>query len=258
MAHAMMRRLVLTALCLCVWASTVSAAIALRQHGTTTTTALANTSATTITSSLSGSVLIIGTEYGLAGGTVVSVTDNKGDTWVQATNAASAPIGGGGTDIWYFLTPASGVTTITVTYSSTSTNEKTAWYAEVTGFTTPAFDIAGHVTSGAAMGFNNPGPSLTTAAAAGFIWAVDQTALGNLTGMQGGNAFTFGDQQPGTGGASAYLITVGTGTYQPVWVSDTTADTVDSSAAAFKETAGGGCAAATGGLTLRGVGGCNN
>lgn len=215
-------------------------AIALRQHGTAYSAANANTSSATITSSLAGSVLIIATEYGLAGGTILSVTDNKGNTWVQATNAASAPLGGGGTDVWYYLTSASGVTTITVTYSSTSTNEKTIWYAEVTGFTTPAFDVAGHVTSGTATGFNNPGPSITTASAAGFIWAADQTALGNLTGMQGGNAFTFGDQQTNTGGASAYLITAGTGTYQPVWVSDTTADTVDSSAAAFKETSGGG------------------
>ena len=66
-------------------------------------------------------VLAVSTEFdggsGKSSGSVVSVTDNQNDTWTRAT--AVNPSTRIGSEIWYAPSAAAGVTSVTVTYSTT-------------------------------------------------------------------------------------------------------------------------------------------
>jgi phosphatidylinositol-3-phosphatase len=75
----------------------------------------------TTAATTAGHVLAISTEFdggsGKSSGAVVSVTDNQNDTWTRATAAnATTRIG---SEIWYAPAAAAGVTSVTVTYSTT-------------------------------------------------------------------------------------------------------------------------------------------
>ena len=87
-----------------------------------------------------GDLLAVTTEFdggsGKSSGSVVSVTDNKGDTWTRAT--AVNPSTRIGVEVWYSPGAAAGVTLVTVTYS-TSVNPVLEFY-ELSGAT--SFDKA--------------------------------------------------------------------------------------------------------------------
>jgi hypothetical protein len=80
-----------------------------------------------------GHVLAISTEFDggsdTSSGSVVSVTDNQNDTWTRAT--AVNPSTRIGSEVWYAPSAAAGVTSVTVTYS-TSVNPVVRFY-EISG-----------------------------------------------------------------------------------------------------------------------------
>ncbi len=81
-----------------------------------------------------GHVLAISTEFdggsgSKSSGSVVSVTDNQNDTWTRAT--AVNPSTRIGSEVWYAPSAAAGVTSVTVTYS-TSVNPVVRFY-EISG-----------------------------------------------------------------------------------------------------------------------------
>ena len=87
----------------------------------------------TTTATTAGDLLAVSTEFdggsGKSSGSVVSVSDNKSDTWTRAT--AVNPSTRIGAEVWYAPTAAAGVTSVTVTYS-TSVNPVLQFY-EISG-----------------------------------------------------------------------------------------------------------------------------
>src|SRR5258708_2666776 len=124
-------------------------AITVTQHKTGSGAANANTQACTVTSTGLGKLIVVGVAGSHATDTVSSVTDNSTGppTYVQATSARGVDGTNSWTDVWYALSSKSGATTVTVTFSATNTNEKNVEVWEVSGFTTPVFDLANNVSN---------------------------------------------------------------------------------------------------------------
>ena len=79
----------------------------------------------TVTSTTAGSLLVcaMSGRAGLGAATVNSFTDNKSQTWVQATAARATDSSQNGfCDVWYFPNSASGVTSVTATYSASQSD----------------------------------------------------------------------------------------------------------------------------------------
>jgi hypothetical protein len=108
-----------------------------------------------------GDLLAISTEFdagtGHASGSVIGVTDNKGDTWTRAT--AANPSTRIGAEVWYTSGAAAGVTSVNVTYS-TSVNPVVRFY-EISNAS--ALDQASS-SSGSSTGPNSGTTGVTTGA----------------------------------------------------------------------------------------------
>lgn len=191
--------------------------IAVRQHVLKVQSASGTTCPITITSSLAGSVLTI-SGYSRGSRTITGVTDNQGDTWTQATGAAASGSGGANTaDSWYALTPAAGVTLITVQYSgSAGTDKRTCEAWEVAGLSNPSFDTAGNVAT-TGSGTIDTGPSLTMTGTDGFSWGGTNSSGSTSAFPATGNEYRSGGDLSGDFiGGFASLVYSSSGTHQPV------------------------------------------
>ena len=188
---------------------------------------------TTITSSTAGNLLVIAiTTYVNAVGTVTGVTDNKSQTWVQATGARGTNSANNtATDIWYFPNTASGVTSVTVTFTGGALAEQTVY--EVSGIKTSSpLDVAGGVSSGAST-TTAVSASLTTTAANDFILVIlDQNP--NVSTVN--SPYTKDSQT----GHTAYYIPTTTVSGSQCTFNLSSADTFCTSSAAFLAVTGGG------------------
>lgn len=218
-------------------------AIALRSHKGTDSAASATTvQVTSITATLTGSLIVVGAAN-VGGRTVTGVTDNIGNTYTQATGAAGASIADTlGTDVWYCLSAASGVTSVTVTFSGgAGTFNKDAWVDEVTGFTTAAFDVAAALNEGSGVANVDTGAAVTTTSATGFVVGVVATSSGISANPTAANEFTAGgDIVANTLNAMCALISTTAAAHIPIWDDFDLHAAICGSTVAFKESAGGG------------------
>ena len=217
-------------------------AMTVTQHKSGHSIANATTVDITMTSTASGAVLVVGCAN--AGTrTVSTVTDNTGsNTYTQATGAAaSANAGVDATDMWYCLAPASGVTTITITYTGaagTFVKDGTAW--EVAGFITPAFDVGGGVSNLTQTTGSWNGPTINAGGTKNFIAAETKGPAGLVIDVNpaAGNEFTSGgDIASGTDSAGCSLKSAASGNHTPAWHSGNSFIDVCASAVSIKETA---------------------
>lgn len=228
------------------------AAISLTQHSVAVSAANAVTIAKTVTSTGSGNLLITGLAN--AGQrTVTGCTDNIGNTWVQAASAAANwPTLNFNTDIYYVLSGTSGVTTVTCTFSGVAgTFDKEAWFFEVSGCTSCAFDGAAPLSSGSGVASVYTGASVTTTGTTGFAVGIIQLGSSVDQNPNSGNEFSAGGDISVNGNAGASLISSTAAAHTPVWHGTTTNSNFCSSTATFKLTSG---AVTTPKLLLLGVG----
>lgn len=213
-------------------------ALAIQQHVVENETASGTTCPITITSSLAGSILAVA-GYNRGSRTITGVTDNKSNTWVQATGAAGSDSGGVVTsDNWYMLTPTAGVTTITVQFSGTAgTDARTCEAWEVIGFNTPVYDTGGHTTSATGSGTTDSGPILTMSGISGFSWAATNSGGSTSAFPKSGNEYMAGGDLSGNFvGGFASLIYSASGSHQPVALDGSSGASFLMTAAAIKET----------------------
>lgn len=151
----------------------------------------------TLTSSTSGSLLVVGISLGGDANTISSVTDNQSNTYIQVPNARGLMTARSTTsDIWYCANAIAGVTTVTAHATSAAVNDFNIYVNEYSGAKTSSpVEMGAHLNSqnGQAMG-----PSLTNANTGSILiafptirsfdivgavapWAV--TSLGNGSGF---------------------------------------------------------------------------
>jgi hypothetical protein len=210
------------------------------QHLVAQTSANQTTVVATVTSTGSARLLVVALGNG-GGRTVSTITDNIGNTYVQASGAAATETADTfGSDVWYVLSAASGVTTITVTFSGAAgTFNKQCFFWEVSGFTTAAFDGANAVSNGTTTASTATGAAVTTTSTNGFVVGIvipTQNVTGNPAA---GNEFTSGGDISPTSDAACALISATAASHTPAW--DLQNDgSFASSTAAWKETAAAG------------------
>lgn len=117
-------------------------AITFTRDANAVSTANAATVAVTITSSAAGCFLVVNT-FTSNNHTTTGVSDNiNGSTgWTQGTGCASVQGASRTGDLWYHLNPGAGVTTVTVTFSTSDATSKGAEVQEFQG--TVTFDVGG-------------------------------------------------------------------------------------------------------------------
>lgn len=193
-------------------------AIAIVQHVGQSSAANSTAVTGTITSSTAGSILIVGSGNGSVR-TVTGVVDNLGNVYTQMTGSiATGGSGTANTDLWYFLTPAAGVTGITITYSGAAgTFNKDIFIWEVSGFVSPIADVA--VTRQNDQGNSNvyTGPTAGPISANGIAIAVMVAATTIDQNPLSGNTFTSGGDISPSGTAGCSLLFSSFGSYQPNW-----------------------------------------
>ena len=172
--------------------------------------------------------------------TISSITDNAGNTYVEAANSRSVDsTRSQGVDIWYAKNSIAGATTVTVTPNpSGGFGAVVIW--EFSGIdTTAPLDQAAALNSQASTA-SPTGPAVTTTAASEAIISVI-SVQGSATGIASGNPFTSASTSDGDGWA--YLITSSAGTYAAQWTKSS-AGTYAGSTAAFKAAAATGSTSA--------------
>lgn len=219
---------------LCVLISCPSEAVItlVQRAGSLSTATTSAMLSTTISASALHDLLVV-VPYNDHNSTISGVTDNKSQTWVQVPSAARNNGNNCALDMWYFAGTASGVTTVTVTYSAAGgayTGSQGQSVYEVSGIGASPIDSS---TNGTTTGANAAttiisGASLTTTNAADMIIVggcidVNGAAQPTITSLT--TPYTLGAQQQNTGN----LVTYGDG-YQ------ITSSTVTSQKATFNGT----------------------
>jgi hypothetical protein len=217
---------------------------ALVQHATNGTTANQATVAVTIAASTAGNHIIVGA--GNNGGlTVTGVTDNAtggSNVYSQIAGAQSDRDGGAGGkgDVWASLsTPRGGATTVTITFSSATTNVKVGFVDEVSGLVGASLDVAA-VVNQQTTGTTDSGASVTTSSTDGFVFGLCITGNGITANPAAGNEFTAGGDIESVISlwAACSLISTTAAAHQPKWT-DTAGQNFCASTVAFKAAAGG-------------------
>lgn len=224
-------------------ACAAAATFCMLQHLISHNSASANTVACTLLREANTSTVIfvgtgVNTSASAGNNVVTGVADNgTGGSSAFTFGTASNTFNAGskiGVEGWYTLSVLHAATTIvTVTFTNTNTDDKYCMIEEVSGFTTPTFDLANTV-QGTSSGGIDTGASITTTGP-GVVMAATMN-IGTIGGVHAGNEFGFLDTLNGNSGSGVLNTTAST--HQPVWD--------DSSAAAFvgttwalKETPGG-------------------
>jgi len=220
-----------------------SAAVAVVQHVTCSSTASAVTIACTIASTGTGNLIVVGTGVVNLSSLATGVADTKCSGYVQATGAVAVNYSRS-TDVWYCLSSVSAATVVTVTFSGTAgTWEKTCEVWEVSGMGTVTFDLAGTATgTGPASPAEVLGPSVTTTSTNGFVVGEVWSSNNITAAPYAGNEFTSGgDIATSLNFSGISLISTTATGHQPAWGVSAGSDPYCASTAAFK---GGGAAAA--------------
>jgi hypothetical protein len=185
------------------------------------------TNTVTISASTAGSLIVVPialqTNHGAI--TVASITDNLSQHYSQATGAAANMPGDVyGSDIWYMSNSAAGVTTITITLS-TSGGLSLVYAVEYSGASVTPFDGANAASS---LNGSVVGPSLTTTVDGDVLVTIAVPRSITITGISSPGDFL--DNFSGNG-LSDY-VGPPAGTYQAIFA-PTTNDQFASSVAAF-------------------------
>lgn len=221
-------------------------------HSTTNSTAAnAFVTLTLIGATSTGSMNVVG--CGNNGNrTVSSVTDSASNTYTQAASAAGSD-GTHNSDVWYALSPTTGVTTVTCNFSGAAdgTNKEIwVWEFPKQG-NTWVFDLAAGI-NGTCASSADTGASVTTTHTEGFVVGVCITSNNITASPAAGNEFTFGGDIGATADGGASLLSTTAASHTPAWTDTCLPTTFGSSTAAFKrEVAAGTCALS---MALMGVG----
>lgn len=218
-----------------VFSTTLSwSAIAVVQHKKNSQISSGNTVPVTVTST-TNKLIVVATSRNGSSDSVSSVTDNIGNTYVQATSARGT-FATATSDIWYCTNATSGVTTVTVTWGVTAATNRLAEVYEVSGYTTPILDVANH---GNAAGSSNviTGASVTTNTTTDFVAAIVLTAGTIDQNPNAGNECTAGgDVIDGTlVSASCSILPATAASHNAAWHDTTATPNETNSIAAFKE-----------------------
>lgn len=192
-------------------------AIAVVQHVKNETNVSQNNVAVTTSSTVGGNLLVVGVaNTGTL--TTVGVVDNKGNTYQKVPNSDFVGATTDKGDVWFCPRAISGVTSVTITYSTTDTSFKCGWVWEVSGISSPVVDGAIAANNQIGAGTSDAGAILLTRTTAGFAVGVIVTSGGIATNPTGGNEFSAGgDIQATSGNAACSLIYNTAATHQPVW-----------------------------------------
>jgi len=193
----------------------------------------------TFPASGTGNLLVVGWQIGGAANTattISSMTDNVGNSYVEAGAAKSIDSSGGSvSDLWYAKNTVAGATTITLTPSASVTNAGVVVW-EFSGVNQSAPLDGAAVLNSQAANATPTGATVTTTASADVVISLI-TVANNVTGIASGNAFTNDSLLKGNGWA--HLISSSAGPYAAQW-NQSPSGTFASSTVSFKAAAGVG------------------
>lgn len=209
-------------------------AIAIVQHSSIPSNASSVTVALTVTPTAKGNLLVAC--CGNNGGRVtLGVTDGASD-FKPVAGSVSSNVDGRATDVWFLPLSSAGPTTITATFSGApGTFEKSIFFFEVSGFSSPGVDVAGVVNNGAGSGTDVNGAPVLTTSDQGFIAAIAIVASAIVDNPKTGNEFSSGGDLSTFSDAACSLISATAAAHQPVWTDSVSGVSFASSTAAFKE-----------------------
>jgi hypothetical protein len=185
-------------------------------------------SAITVGATGTGNLLVVGIAYyNLTPPT--SITDDAGNTYVQAVTVSASPDGPFGTDIWYAANSIAGATAVTVNLVGGS-NQADIYFQEFSGVALSSpIDVTNTEIENSAAS-PNQGPTLITTNANDVLISVDTRDAQALTGVTAPWTFVTGSANDQ---GYAYYIASATGTYQAVFTPSAN-DKHTSVGAAFK------------------------
>lgn len=183
----------------------------------------------TISSTNAHSLLVVGWSSITSTATVTGITDNKGDSFVEAGSARAVDGSNSMIDIWYAKDVAAGVMSITITPSPSGADGGAVIWEVANIDTVSPLDKTGVLNSGGPSATPS-GPTLTTTFANEFVVSAI-SPQNTVSGITSGNAFTNDSTVYYNGWA--HLITTTTGTFNAQW-NVSSSGTYASSAVAFK------------------------
>jgi hypothetical protein len=196
-----------------------------------TTCAQTFPAACTIPATGQGNLIVVGftTNVSNTTTTIISITDNSGNTYAEAGAARAIDSSVLDVlDIWYAKNSASGATSVTVTPSASVDSSVVIWEFSGVDRTAPLDQTAV---------LNSQPPSTTVSGAAVTLSAAPEVIISianvsnSVTGIASGNSFTNDSNAFASGWA--HLITSTPGTYAPQWTQNP-AGTYDSSTVSFR------------------------
>lgn len=185
----------------------------------------------TIPSTGSGNLIVVAFASINFTPTITSVTDNAGNTYVEAGSARAVDSAANEiVDVWYAKNSKSGATTVTITPSASGTGAAMIWEFSNVDTGSPLDQTT--VLNSQPAATTPLGASVTTTAPNEVIVSV-MSPVGTITGPHSGNAFISDSLFFGVGWA--HLVTSSTGTYAAQW--DITSGTYASSTVSFRAAA---------------------
>lgn len=216
-------------------------AIVIVQHvGQRVATGAGTTADFTVASTGAGNLLLVSASNG-TGNVNVSTAVSDGTTsfthWASGdfSNAISPAWN---QQIWYLPASNAGKTTITVTMTSSGVTEAFLFW-EVSGFTTPATDVATPTAPLTGTGTALAGQSITTTGT-GVVVGIVLVQNSVASNPAAGNEFTSGGDVLSSGDAGCSLANSGAGSHQPNWTDSGSNGQYQAVTASWKESAAGG------------------
>jgi hypothetical protein len=227
-----MRRLLIAFALFLICASRVDAALAVVQEkGVFNPNPASTTAAITITSSVSGNLLIALVMNDASQPTVSGVSGGGANTFTQVPSARALDGGTHMSDIWYLPNNAGGITTVTATLSASSSSHG-IWVMEVSGAATASPVDIQSVKNNATASTTVTGTSMNTTNAADIIVANWTTGATTTTANAPWTLFT----NILNGNGAGYQIVAVTNSYA-VSANQNSSQTYCVSQVAFKGTA---------------------
>jgi hypothetical protein len=190
----------------------------------------------TIPSVGNGHLIVVGWQAGGGTGTantIISITDNAGNAYVQAAGARAIDSNDGTfQDIWYAKNTFSGATSITVSPSAVIQGGAVIWEFSGMDISAPLDETAALNSQAATTAVS--GASVTTAAPNEVV--ISLVLVLNSAELASGSAFTNDSSLMSNGWA--HLVASSTGTYQAQW-NQTSSGTYEASTVSFKAASSG-------------------
>jgi hypothetical protein len=182
-------------------------------------------SSVTIQSSAAGSLIVVAVEVRDTASSVMSITDNVGNTYHQIPNGVATDTAGVNLmlELRYAYATTGGVTTVTSTSAPTTTAAIVVWeFANVA--TGDPLDHAAPPLNNGASTLTPMAPPITTTQDAEIVISAT-LAANTVTGIHAGNAFTNDSLAHANGWGHLTNPQAPAGTYQAVWDVDLTSTT---------------------------------